>query len=356
MVLQTVKARSRLAVQLGTGTEGTIAVAIIRASSLTGPTPMFDVLLKDLAQRFGLGDQARPLLGLLLALIFDPRRGGFPGFVDQLRRGGAGDQSVSWIGRGENRPISSAEVEQALGLELLDWLAGKLNLQRGTLTTALTAMLPGVVDKLTPDGVTPSAAAPAFAESYLKPYVDEVASAPLPSVPVAGLPKSDARVGGRPALMPWIAGSLLLLGGAAGWYFWPAPEPAAPAPAATAPLQPAPATPAPSEPTTETAPVDTVTTPPATGAVTPDNPMGLPRVVSPIENRALEFLNLELGLDSGSMLKPGDITALGEHVIDGRTTQWWRYRCPNGGDCYVYARTVGSTWEYVRSSTPPPAP
>lgn len=317
---------------------------------------MFDVLLKDLAQRFGLGDQARPLLGLLLALIFDPRRGGFPGFIDQLRRGGAADQSVSWIGRGENRPISSAEVEQALGLELLDWLAGKLNLQRGTLTTALTAMLPGVVDKLTPDGVTPSAAAPAFAESYLKPYVDEVAGAPLPRVPVASVPRPDAAAAGgrRPSLLPWLVAGVLLIGGIAGWYAWqrsdPAPTPAA-EPAPAAPEPPA-AAPAPVADPAGAAP----TTAPAAAAATPDNPMGLPRAASPVEARAIEFLNLELGLADDTLLGPGDLSSLGERVIDGRRTQWWRYRCPDGGECHVYARPVGSTWEYVRSSTPPPAP
>lgn len=331
-----------------------MAVAIIPPPSFTGLLPMFDVLLKDLAQRFGLGDQARPLLGLLLALIFDARRGGFPGFIDQLRRGGAGDQSVSWIGRGENRPISSAEVEQALGLELLDWLAGKLNLQRGTLTTALTAMLPGVVDKLTPDGITPSAAAPAFAESYLKPYVDEVAGAPLPRVPVAAVPTSAVTTSRKPGLMPWLVGAMLLIGGAAGWYFWPrtdaTPPPTIPAPAVPA-ATPTPAGESAADPASATPP-----TPSDAGAITPDNPMGLARAASPIEERAIEHLNLELGLGSGALLGPGDLVSLGEHLIDGRSTQWWRYRCPNGGDCYVYARTVGSTYEYVRSSTPPPAP
>lgn len=320
---------------------------------------MFDVLLKDLAQRFGLGDQARPLLGLLLAIIFDPRRGGFAGFVDQLRQGGAGDQSVSWIGRGENRPISSAQVEQALGLDLLDWLADKVNLQRGTLTTALTAMLPGVVDKLTPDGVTPSAAAPAFAESYLKPYIDEVRDAPLPRIPTAALPRAVTTTSGRRPVWPWIVAAALALGGS-GWWFWPreAALPSTPTvPAPASPSSAAPAPPAATDSGPATPPADAVApaAPPA-GEITPDNPMGLPRARSPVEDRVIEHLNMELGLDAASMLQPGDVTPLGDFVIDGRTTQWWRFRCPDGGDCYVYARTVGSTWEYLRSATPPPAP
>lgn len=346
-----VKARKLLTVQVGHSGRCRTPVAIIETSSATGLLSMFDVLLKDLARRFGLGDQARPLLGLLLALIFDPRRGGFPGFVDQLRQGGAGDQSVSWIGRGENRPISSAQVEQALGLELLDWLASKLSLQRNTLTTALTAMLPGVIDKLTPDGITPSAAAPTFAESYLKPYVDEVRDAPLPRLPTASVPQAagDSRTA-RPA-WPLIAAGAALLLAAAGWWFWPRDAAAPAAPTLPAPTAPAPA-PTPAPGATEAG--DTQA--PGSDAVTPDNPMGLARAASPIEERVIEHLNVELGLDAATMLKPGDVASLGEHIIDGRTTQWWRYRCPDGSDCYIYARTAGSTWEYVRSSTPPPAP
>lgn len=320
---------------------------------------MFDVLLKDLARRFGLGDQARPLLGLLLAIIFDPRRGGFPGFVDQLRQGGAGDQSVSWIGRGENRPISSAQVEQALGLELLDWLAARLQLQRGTLTTALTAMLPGVIDKLTPDGITPSAAAPAFAESYFSGYLDDIRDAPMPRIPTASVPRGERQAPASRPLWPWLAAAALLLAGLGGW-FWTREAPQTPPPALPAPSAPASGAPEAAPGAGDAGPApdagDERATPPPTTELTPDNPMGLPRAASPIEAQAIEHLNLELGLDAATLLQPGDLTALGEFVIDGRTTQWWRFRCPDGGDCYLYARTVGSTWEYLRSSTPPPAP
>lgn len=179
---------------------------------------MFDVLIKDLAHRYALGDQARPLLGMLLALIFDPRRGGFDGFIDRLRQGGVSEQSVSWVGRGENRPIDSAQVEAALGPELLDYLARKLNVPRSTLTTALTAMLPGAIDKLTPDGVTPSQAAPAFAESYLAPYVHDIADAPLPTATRAHVPRPGGVQKPRRRATVWVI-LLVIAGVAAGSWF-----------------------------------------------------------------------------------------------------------------------------------------
>lgn len=127
---------------------------------------MFDVMLRELATRFGLGEKARDLLGALLALIFDPGNGGFEGFVARLRAAGLGAVVDSWLGRGENNRITAAGVVSAFGPALLDQLAAKAGMNRDRTVSALTALLPGVLDKLTPDamrpavGVVPPAAAP----------------------------------------------------------------------------------------------------------------------------------------------------------------------------------------------------
>lgn len=127
---------------------------------------MFDVMLRELATRFGLGEKARDLLGAVLALIFDPGNGGFEGFIARLRGAGLGAVVDSWLGRGENNRITAAGVVSAFGPALLDQLAAKAGLNRDRTVSALTALLPGVLDKLTPDamrpavGVVPPAAAP----------------------------------------------------------------------------------------------------------------------------------------------------------------------------------------------------
>ena len=47
---------------------------------------MFDTLLNSVASRFGLSvDKAKQLLGLLIALIFNEKRGGAAGFIDLFR-------------------------------------------------------------------------------------------------------------------------------------------------------------------------------------------------------------------------------------------------------------------------------
>lgn len=118
---------------------------------------MFDVLLRELATRFGLGDKANDVLAALLALVFDRDSGGFDGFVQRLRAGGLDKQVDSWLGRGENLPVNSAAVERALGAPLLQALAQKAELAPARMASALTALLPGVMDKLSPDGVRPLA-------------------------------------------------------------------------------------------------------------------------------------------------------------------------------------------------------
>ena len=56
---------------------------------------------------------------------------------------------------GSNLPISADQVKQALGPEKLDQLAQQTGLDTGTLASQLSNLLPGLVDKLTPDGNVP---------------------------------------------------------------------------------------------------------------------------------------------------------------------------------------------------------
>ena len=58
----------------------------------------------------------------------------------------------SWVGTGENQPISADQVEQGLGQERIQQISGKLGMDPGTVKSKLAEVLPGFVDKLTPNG------------------------------------------------------------------------------------------------------------------------------------------------------------------------------------------------------------
>ena len=81
--------------------------------------------------------------------------GGLGGLLDQLRQGGLEQAVNSWIGTGQNHAISPTQLHQALGQETVDELAEQTGLPHDDLLSQLSRVLPGVVDKLTPNGQLP---------------------------------------------------------------------------------------------------------------------------------------------------------------------------------------------------------
>jgi uncharacterized protein YidB (DUF937 family) len=147
---------------------------------------MFDVLVQELAKRLSLGDKAKGLLSMLLSLIFDEKRGGFAGFIDRFRSKGMTELVTSWLGNSENRSLTQAQLESALGPQVLQQMASRLDLAPGALNTALTHLLPSVIDKLSPDGRLPSrASVPDAIKPYLAPFADFSSTAVMPETVAA---------------------------------------------------------------------------------------------------------------------------------------------------------------------------
>jgi uncharacterized protein YidB (DUF937 family) len=102
----------------------------------------------------GLGDLLKGPLGGLLAGVAagTALNGGLDDLLKQLRQNGQADVVDSWVGGGENQPISHADLESVLGADTLDALADQSGLPRGQLTSGLSQELPRFVDALTPHG------------------------------------------------------------------------------------------------------------------------------------------------------------------------------------------------------------
>jgi uncharacterized protein YidB (DUF937 family) len=81
--------------------------------------------------------------------------GGLGGLVEKFKQGGMGDQVNSWIGNGENMPISAEQISQILGSDTVRNIASQLGIDPDQATQQLSAMLPGLIDKLTPNGQAP---------------------------------------------------------------------------------------------------------------------------------------------------------------------------------------------------------
>ncbi len=118
-------------------------------------------LLDQLASLFGgSGDpKSSNLRTLVTGLLNNPQIGGLPGLVQKFQAAGLGGIVNSWIGTGQNEPVSPDQVQDALGNEHVDALANRTGIPADQLLALLAQHLPGLVDKLTPQGEIPEAGA-----------------------------------------------------------------------------------------------------------------------------------------------------------------------------------------------------
>jgi uncharacterized protein YidB (DUF937 family) len=77
--------------------------------------------------------------------------GGLDGIVGQLQAGGLGEAVQSWISTGHNLPVSAEQLQSVLGSEQVAGLARSLGID----TSQIASALPGLIDKLTPNGQLP---------------------------------------------------------------------------------------------------------------------------------------------------------------------------------------------------------
>jgi uncharacterized protein YidB (DUF937 family) len=106
----------------------------------------------------GLGDVLKGPLGGLLggAAAGSVISGGLGDLLKQLQQGGQGDAANSWVGKGQNKPISPNDLAGALGADQIDSIASQSGLSRDDLLKGLSQYLPQVIDHLTPDGRLPT--------------------------------------------------------------------------------------------------------------------------------------------------------------------------------------------------------
>jgi outer membrane protein OmpA-like peptidoglycan-associated protein/uncharacterized protein YidB (DUF937 family) len=118
---------------------------------------MFDAIIRQAAERFGLGDNAKQFVGQLLALIFNPGSGGISGFLQKFKDAGLGNLASSWVGGtpGDN-DLQPDQVEAALGSDTLSSLASKAGVPASAASAAVAGLLPKIIGALTPDGQLPT--------------------------------------------------------------------------------------------------------------------------------------------------------------------------------------------------------
>lgn len=111
-------------------------------------------LLDSIVGSFSQGSE-NPVMHLVTDLVTNPNSGGLSGLLQQFQASGLGHLADSWVGTGQNLPISADQVQSALGSEQMRQMAAKVGLDPDALAGKLAEYLPQVIDKITPNGSVP---------------------------------------------------------------------------------------------------------------------------------------------------------------------------------------------------------
>jgi uncharacterized protein YidB (DUF937 family) len=125
---------------------------------MEGNMGLFDEFIKaGLSSTAGSG-QPHPGMSLatgILEMLTSQQAGGLQGLVQSFAQKGLGDIVSSWVSTGANLPVSGGQIQNALGSEAISSLAQRAGVSPDMASSLLAQVLPGIVDKLTPDGKVP---------------------------------------------------------------------------------------------------------------------------------------------------------------------------------------------------------
>lgn len=165
---------------------------------------MFDAIIQEISQRFGLGDKGQALIASLLSVIFDKNSGGIAGLLEKFRQQGLGDVFSSWLGGTSGTPatINTQQVENVLGSSAVNGIASRLGIAPGTVLAAASAALPKLIGAVTPNGQLPSGIPPSI--SGLIGSLGGIGSAAAATASAAAARATNAVEGAAPGGLGWL--------------------------------------------------------------------------------------------------------------------------------------------------------
>jgi uncharacterized protein YidB (DUF937 family) len=97
--------------------------------------------------------QGDVLITAAMALL--EKAGGIQGVMEKFQKSGMGDVVASWIGTGQNQSVTPDQITQALGQEDIQIITEQVNIPTEQSGSLLSALLPALIDQLTPNGQVP---------------------------------------------------------------------------------------------------------------------------------------------------------------------------------------------------------
>ena len=103
----------------------------------------------------GKGTLQALLMQQLISMLSQP--GALGRLTSAFQQHGLANILQSWLGTGTNLPISPAQLTQVLGAGAVNDMAGKAGVAAPEAASTLAALLPQVIDKISPSGQAPAA-------------------------------------------------------------------------------------------------------------------------------------------------------------------------------------------------------
>ncbi len=97
---------------------------------------------------------ASPMIQMALQML--QQNGGIEGLLAKFQQAGMGQQAQSWVGTGQNMPISADALSQIFGQGQMGQIAQQLGMSHEDAAGGLAQALPHVIDQMTPGGEIPA--------------------------------------------------------------------------------------------------------------------------------------------------------------------------------------------------------
>ena len=120
---------------------------------------ILDSLENSPALKGALGQLEAAVLPVVLSEVLGSgKQGGLNAIVAKLQQACFCYQFKSWIGNGQNLPITAEQLQQVLGSDTVKQLAARFNIPVDQLAKVLAQLLPAAVDQASPEGKLPHTA------------------------------------------------------------------------------------------------------------------------------------------------------------------------------------------------------
>ncbi len=111
------------------------------------------VALSDIVNKLGGKEGQQGGISSLQHLVNSS--GGLQGLTSKLSSNGLGKQVQSWVGHGQNEPVSGSQVQQAVDPETVNHMSRQSGMTPEETSDHVARALPDMVNQATPEGRMP---------------------------------------------------------------------------------------------------------------------------------------------------------------------------------------------------------